>query len=91
MRKFFVNGILVLTLNSTITYRLEFNLITFFEHGGTHLDAPAHFAEGRPRLHAVPAEQLIAPGVMIDVSEKVCNIDGHRENIHGDNTCTAVS
>lgn len=49
---------------------LEYNWIGFFEHGGTHLDAPSHFAQGRPRLHAVPAEQLIAPGVMINVAEK---------------------
>jgi len=41
------------------------------EHGGTHLDAPIHFAEGRKTVDQIPLEQLIAPAVVIDVSEKV--------------------
>lgn len=41
------------------------------EHGGTHLDAPIHFAEGRQTVDQLPLEQLIAPAVVIDVSEKV--------------------
>ena len=40
------------------------------EHGGTHLDAPVHFAEGRHAAEAVPLEQLIAPAVVVDVSAK---------------------
>jgi len=40
------------------------------EHGGTHLDAPIHFAEGRRTVDQIPLEQLIAPAVVIDVSEK---------------------
>lgn len=40
------------------------------EHGGTHLDAPVHFAEGRPAADAVPLGQLVAPAVVIDVSAK---------------------
>jgi kynurenine formamidase len=38
------------------------------EHGGTHLDAPIHFFEGRRTTEQVPLEQLIAPAVVIDVS-----------------------
>ncbi len=38
------------------------------EHGGTHLDAPIHFAEGRHTADQVPPEQLIAPAVVLDVS-----------------------
>lgn len=38
------------------------------EHGGTHLDAPIHFAEGRLTADAIPVRQLIAPAVVIDVS-----------------------
>lgn len=38
------------------------------EHGGTHLDAPIHFGEGRPAADQVPLERLIAPAVVIDVS-----------------------
>lgn len=37
------------------------------EHGGTHLDAPLHFAEGAASTSAVPLERLIAPAVVIDV------------------------
>ena len=37
------------------------------EHGGTHFDAPIHFAEGRRTVDQVPVGQLIGPGVVIDV------------------------
>lgn len=40
------------------------------EHGGTHMDAPIHFAEGRRSLDQVPAGQLIAPAVVIDIRGK---------------------
>ena len=40
------------------------------EHGGTHLDAPIHFAEGRLTSDRVPLEKLIAPAVVIDVTAK---------------------
>jgi kynurenine formamidase len=38
------------------------------EHGGTHMDAPVHFAEGGRAADEVPLAQLMAPGVVIDVS-----------------------
>jgi kynurenine formamidase len=38
------------------------------EHGGTHLDAPIHFAEGRRAADEVPVGQLIAPAVVLDVA-----------------------
>ncbi|HRH41486.1 MAG TPA: cyclase family protein [Pyrinomonadaceae bacterium] len=40
------------------------------EHGGTHLDSPIHFAEGRKTVDQLPVSQLIAPAVKIDVSAK---------------------
>lgn len=40
------------------------------EHGGTHMDAPVHFAEGKKSVDEVPLEQLIGPAVKIDVSAK---------------------
>jgi kynurenine formamidase len=40
------------------------------EHGGTHLDAPIHFGEGKRTAEQVPLEQLIAPAVVIDVTAK---------------------
>ena len=38
------------------------------EHGGTHLDAPIHFAEGRQAADEVPIDRLIGPAVVLDVS-----------------------
>jgi len=40
------------------------------EHGGTHLDAPIHFTEGRWTVDQIPLRQLIGPGVVIDVSRQ---------------------
>ncbi len=40
------------------------------EHGGTHLDAPLHFAADGFPTDKIPLENLIAPAVVIDVSEK---------------------
>jgi kynurenine formamidase len=39
------------------------------EHGGTHMDAPIHFGEGRHTIDEIPVERLVAPAVVIDVSE----------------------
>jgi kynurenine formamidase len=40
------------------------------EHGGTHIDAPIHFAEGRKTVDEIGLDQLIGPGVKISVREK---------------------
>jgi kynurenine formamidase len=40
------------------------------EHGGTHLDAPMHFARDGLPTERIPLENLIAPAVVIDVSKK---------------------
>ncbi|MFT3926700.1 MAG: cyclase family protein [Myxococcales bacterium] len=40
------------------------------EHGGTHLDAPIHFAEGKATTDRVPLSRLMAPAVVIDISER---------------------
>lgn len=40
------------------------------EHGGTHLDAPIHFAEGAQSADQIPLRRLVAPAVVIDVAEK---------------------
>jgi kynurenine formamidase len=38
------------------------------EHGGTHLDAPVHFAQGRWSVEQVPLEQLVGEAAVVDVS-----------------------
>ena len=40
------------------------------EHGGTHLDAPVHFAQGKQTADQLPLENLTGTAVVIDVSEK---------------------
>ena len=40
------------------------------EHFSTHMDAPAHLARGRWTVDQIPAERLIGPLVVLDVSSK---------------------
>jgi kynurenine formamidase len=42
--------------------------ISLPEHFGTHIDAPAHFARGMWTVDQIPAERLLAPLDVIDVS-----------------------
>ena len=43
------------------------------EHGGTHLDAPIHFAEGHKTVDELPLDQLTGAAVVVDVSVKAQN------------------
>lgn len=52
-------------------YWYEANTFCTPEHGGTHLDAPVHFAEGMWSVADVPVERLVGPAVVIDVKAKV--------------------
>jgi kynurenine formamidase len=38
------------------------------EHGGTHIDAPVHFAQGRWSVEQIPVGQLIGEAAVVDVS-----------------------
>ena len=40
------------------------------EHGGTHLDAPIHFAQGKKTVDQLDVNQLTGNAVVIDVSSK---------------------
>ncbi len=40
------------------------------EHGGTHVDAPIHFAEKGRTIEQIPLEEWIGPAVKLDVTEK---------------------
>jgi kynurenine formamidase len=40
------------------------------EHGGTHLDAPVHFAKDGRAMGELPLAQLVAPAVVIDVTKQ---------------------
>src|SRR5687767_11042706 len=48
------------------------------EHGGTHLDAPIHFAEGQRTADQLPLEQLFAPAVVIDVTRQAARDADYR-------------
>jgi kynurenine formamidase len=43
------------------------NNLSMAEHGGTHMDAPIHFAEGKRTSDQVPLASCIGPAVVIDV------------------------
>jgi kynurenine formamidase len=40
------------------------------EHGGTHIDAPIHFARGRHTVDRIPLEQLLGEAVVVDVARQ---------------------
>src|SRR6185295_18467287 len=46
------------------------------EHGGTHLDAPVHFAQGHWTVDQIPLDRLVGNAVVVDVSQAcVSNAD----------------
>ena len=48
-------------------YYYAANNFSAAEHGGTHLDAPIHFAEGKWTTDQIPLERLIGQAVVVDV------------------------
>uniref|UniRef100_UPI00245541DA cyclase family protein n=1 Tax=Nocardia farcinica TaxID=37329 RepID=UPI00245541DA len=46
------------------------NMLAYWEHSGTHLDAPAHRAPGGAPTELVRAEDLVAPLVVVDISAR---------------------
>jgi len=51
-------------------YYYTANSFATAEHGGTHMDAPIHFAEGMPSVEKVSLDRLVGPAVLIDVESK---------------------
>ncbi len=51
------------------------------EHGGTHLDAPVHFSEGKHTTDQIPIDQLVGPATVIDVSASVAESPDYRVNV----------
>jgi kynurenine formamidase len=48
------------------------------EHGGTHLDAPVHFHETGKATDELPLQNLVAPGVVIDVAQQAAKDRDYR-------------
>ena len=46
------------------------NKFTTAEHGGTHIDAPRHFAQGHPTVDQIPVDRLMGSAILVDVSTK---------------------
>jgi kynurenine formamidase len=51
-------------------YYYAANRFATAEHGGTHLDAPRHFAEGRHTADEIEPERLVGEAAVIDVTAK---------------------
>ncbi|MCF1192213.1 cyclase family protein [Mangrovimonas sp. AS39] len=54
-------------------YYYTANNFTTAEHGGTHIDAPIHFAKGKQTVDQIPLENLMGPAIKIDVSDQTFN------------------
>lgn len=48
------------------------------EHGGTHLDAPIHFGEGKQAADEIPVSRLVGPAMVIDISPACANNADYR-------------
>jgi kynurenine formamidase len=57
------------------------------EHGGTHLDAPVHFGEGKHTADRIPLERLIGPAVVIAPARRLADTD--RDYLMGAGDLTA--
>ncbi|CAL1538915.1 unnamed protein product [Lymnaea stagnalis] len=62
-------------------YWFELNKISTLEHMGTHLDAPGHTFKGSWRVHQIPVDRLVGPGVVIDVRAQVAKNSDYRLSV----------
>lgn len=51
-------------------YYYAANNFSTSEHGGTHLDSPIHFAEGKETVDRIPLDRLVGAAIVIDVTAK---------------------
>jgi kynurenine formamidase len=49
-------------------YYYAANNFSTSEHGGTHIDAPVHFAKGRHSVEQIPLDQLVGDAMVVDVT-----------------------
>jgi kynurenine formamidase len=48
------------------------------EHFGTHVDAPAHFSSDGATVDRIPADELVRPGVCINIETQAARDDDYR-------------
>jgi len=51
------------------------------EHGGTHLDAPVHFAKGAQTVDQVPLDRLVGAAYVVDVTEQAAANADHQVSV----------
>lgn len=47
------------------------SILTYWEHSGTHMDAPVHFAPNGLFVDQLKVENLVVPAVVINITDKV--------------------
>jgi kynurenine formamidase len=62
-------------------YYYASNRLEMAEHGGTHIDAPIHFAKGGQTLDQVPIERLVGAAVRIDVTAQCARDRDYRVTV----------
>ena len=53
---------------------VAFRYIEFYEHTGTHIDAPLHFTDGGKSEDELTWEDLTGPLIIVDVIHKVISL-----------------
>lgn len=51
------------------------------EHGGTHIDAPIHFARGKQTVDEIPLENLTGSAILIDVTDSIVDYIDYQINV----------
>ena len=59
-------------------YYYAANNFSTSEHGGTHIDAPIHFARGHRSVDQIPLDHLIGAAVVVDVTAACANQPDYR-------------
>ena len=67
--------------HTELGYYYSSNRIEMPEHGGTHIDAPIHFSEGKQTLDQIPIDRMVGPAVRIDITEPCAHDRDYRVGI----------
>ena len=65
-------------------YYYAANAFSMEEHGGTHLDAPRHFAQGHWTVDQIPIDRFVGPAVVVDVSAAAADDADYRVTVADD-------
>lgn len=71
----------ILFRNFSGSYWYESNSFSTAEHGGTHVDSPAHFYKGGWRTQQIPMEKLVGRGAIINVKQKASTNPDYRVSV----------